>query len=78
MLFRSDILEEAPDPKYFLSEKSLQHMLTRVKVNKEKGRGFDNPIYQRLTHTITKLEVEEEPTLTKEESTQSPQMGLFE
>ena len=74
----SEILEDTPDPKYFLSENALLHMLKRVKVNREKNRGFDNPIYQRSTHTITKLEVEEEPTSTKTELTQNPQMGLFE
>jgi hypothetical protein len=74
----SDILEDTPDPKYFLSEGALQHMMNRAKVNKEKNRGFSNPIYQRLTHTITKLGEEDEPTSTNQELTQSPQMGLFE
>jgi hypothetical protein len=74
----SDILEDTPDPKYFLSEGALQHMMNRAKVNKEKNSGFSNPIYQRLTHTITKLGEEEEPTSMNQESTQSPQMGLFE
>jgi len=74
----SEILEEAPDPKYFLSEGALQHMMNRAKVNKEKNRGFSNPIYQRLTHTITKLGEEDEPTSMNQESTQNLQMGLFE
>jgi hypothetical protein len=74
----SDILEEHPDPKYFLSENAYLHMLNRAKVNKEKNRGFDNPIYQRLTHTMTKLEAVDAHTSTKVESTSNPQMDLFE
>jgi hypothetical protein len=73
----SDILEENPDPKYFLSEGAYQHMLKRAKVNKEKNRGFDNPIYQRLTHTMTKLEAVGVLISTSEESMPNPQMDLF-
>ena len=73
----SDILEDTPDPKYFLSDGAYQHMLHRAKVNKEKNRGFDNPIYQRSTHTMTKLEAVGVLTSMNQESMSSPQMDLF-
>jgi hypothetical protein len=68
----SEILEDTPDPKYFLSDGALQRMQNRAKHHKEKGNGFGQVIYQRSTHTITKVEVQEQ-SLTKD----SPQMDMF-
>src|SRR5947208_9611155 len=36
----SDILEDNPDPRYFLSEQSLQYLLRRARANRTAGRGF--------------------------------------
>jgi hypothetical protein len=36
----SQILEENPDPKYFLSESSVEALLRRTNKNIEEGRGF--------------------------------------
>jgi len=36
----SQILEENPDPKYFLSESSVEMLLKRTNKNIEEGRGF--------------------------------------
>jgi hypothetical protein len=68
----SEILEESPDQKYFLSEGALERMTNRANKHKEKGNGFGQVIYQRLTDTITKAG-EKEQSLTKE----SPQMDMF-
>ena len=71
----SDILEENPDQKYFLSEGALQRMTDRAKKHKEKGNGFGQVIYQRLTDTITKAG-EQEQSLTKEQINQMDLFGL--
>jgi hypothetical protein len=68
----SEVLEDTPDPKYFLSEGALQRMQNRAQHHKEKGNGFGQVIYQRSTHTITKVEAQEQ-SLTKD----SPQMDMF-
>jgi hypothetical protein len=52
----SQILEESPDPKYFLSEKQVSRLLERAEVNKEQGRGFSPTFLQPLMPTITKEE----------------------
>jgi hypothetical protein len=68
----SEVLEDTPDPKYFLSEGALQRMQNRAQHHKEKVNGFGQVIYQRSTHTITKVEAQEQ-SLTKD----SPQMDMF-
>jgi hypothetical protein len=71
----SEILEENPDPKYFLSDGALERMQSRAKHHKEKGNGFGQVIYQRSTHTITKVG-EQEQSLMKVEVPEN-QMDMF-
>jgi DNA (cytosine-5)-methyltransferase 1 len=52
----SDILEENPDQKYFLSESQVERMMSRTKANKEEGRGFSPTFLQRSMPIITKGE----------------------
>ena len=52
----SDILEENPDPKYFLSEKQVKRMMDRTKENEKNGRGFAPTFVLPSTSTTTKAE----------------------
>lgn len=42
----SQILEENPDPKYFLSESQVERMMKRTRKNQEEGRGFSPTFLQ--------------------------------
>lgn len=42
----SDILEDNPDPKYFLSKKATQGILNHKQRHKEKGNGFGAKLHQ--------------------------------
>ena len=42
----SEILEENPDPKYFLSDEQVTEIMRRTKQNKKEGRGFSPTFLQ--------------------------------
>jgi len=50
----SDILEESPDQKYFLSESQVEAMMKRTRKNEKEGRGFSPTFLQRSMPTTTK------------------------
>jgi hypothetical protein len=51
----SDILEDNPDPKYFLSQKAVEGMVYKIEKHRMKGNGFEDRIYQQQsTQTIGK------------------------
>lgn len=52
----SDILEENPDPKYFLSEQQVEAMMARTRKNEKEGRGFSPTFLRPSTLTTTKEE----------------------
>lgn len=52
----SEILEENPDQKYFLSEQQVEAMMARTQKNKKEGRGFSPTFLRPSTPTITKAE----------------------
>ena len=52
----SDILEENPDQKYFLSEQQVEAMMKRTRKNEKEGRGFSPTFLRPSTLTITKEE----------------------
>ena len=51
----SDILEENPDQKYFLSEEQVEAMMKRTRKNEKEGRGF-SPTFLRPSTPITTKE----------------------
>jgi hypothetical protein len=51
----SDILEETPDQKYFLSEQQVEAMMKRTRKNEKEGRGF-SPTFLRPSTPITTKE----------------------
>jgi hypothetical protein len=71
----SEILEENPDPKYFLSESARQGMVERSQKNRDKGNGFQQLIYQRSTQIMVVGLGEDEQSSTKPPT---PQMDMFE
>jgi hypothetical protein len=72
----SEILEENPDQKYFLSEGALERKLIRAQKHKDKGNGFIARVYLRSTPTTIK-EVPLAPLLRKLEKLEENQMNLF-
>ena len=52
----SDILEENPDQKYFLSEQQVEAMMARTRKNEKEGRGFSPTFLRPSTLTTTKEE----------------------
>ena len=52
----SEILEENPDQKYFLSEEQVERMLNRKRKNEQEGRGFSPTFLQRSMPTTQKEE----------------------
>ena len=52
----SDILEETPDQKYFLSEQQVEAMMARTRKNEKEGRGFSPTFLRPSTLTTTKEE----------------------
>ena len=52
----SDILEETPDQKYFLSAQQVEAMLSRTRKNEKEGRGFSPTFLRPSTPTTTKEE----------------------
>ncbi len=52
----SDILEETPDQKYFLSEQQVEAMMARTRKNEKEGRGFSPTFLRPSTPTTTKEE----------------------
>ena len=52
----SDILEETPDQKYFLSEEQVERMMNRKRKNEQEGRGFSPTFLRPSTPTTTKEE----------------------
>lgn len=52
----SQILEENPDQKYFLSEEQVERMMNRKRKNEQEGRGFSPTFLQRSMPTTPKEE----------------------
>ena len=49
----SEILEDTPDPKYFLSEDVMQKIAFNTEVNKIKNRGFGAKVVSLSEHSVT-------------------------
>jgi hypothetical protein len=49
----SEILEDTPDPKYFLSEEVMQKIAYNTEVNKIKNRGFGAKVVSLSEHSVT-------------------------
>ena len=49
----SDILEDTPDQKYFLSEEVMQKIAFNTEVNKIKSRGFGAKVVSLSEHSVT-------------------------
>jgi hypothetical protein len=89
----SEVLEDAPDPKYFLSESAMQKIAFKTERNKLKNRGFAAKVvslsersvtdFTRETLTTSTLTAEYESRLDdlrathQEVETHSNQMDLF-
>jgi hypothetical protein len=49
----SEILEDIPDPKYFLSEDVMQKIAFNTEANKIKNRGFGAKVVSLSEHSVT-------------------------
>jgi hypothetical protein len=60
----SEILEDTPDPKYFLSENVMQKIAFNTEVNKIKNRGFGAKVVSLSEHSVTDFTRETLTTFT--------------
>jgi len=60
----SEILEDTPDPKYFLSEEVMQKIAYNTEVNKIKNRGFGAKVVSLSEHSVTDFTRETLTTFT--------------
>jgi hypothetical protein len=63
----SEILEDTPDQKYFLSEDVMQKIAFNTEVNKIKNRGFGAKVVSLSEHSVTDFTRETLTTSTLQE-----------